>query len=155
MFSFFCNLINFSPSYLFLGGSYEVGAFKNCFGGPSFFIRREAIDRLGGFIESDDAGYEDWEFYSNAALNTLKVDVVAQSLYKYRLSTLSLFNTEGYMRNAEASRQRSLRPYTDSLPLSLRQRLLNQLMTFDMETKEFKPKSLSSESTSIFPRLRI
>ena len=66
-------LVCHSPSYVFMGGSAEVGAFKNCFGASSAFVRRDAFTAMGGYTEEEDAGYEDWEFYAKTALNGLKV----------------------------------------------------------------------------------
>jgi len=69
-----------SPSYVFMGGSAEVGAFKNCFGASSAFVRRDAFTAMGGYTEEVDAGYEDWEFYAKTALNGLKVRQTRASL---------------------------------------------------------------------------
>ena len=138
-----------------MGGNNEIGAFKNCFGGSSSFVNRASLARLGSFNETDTTGYEDWEFYANATLNNLKVDVVPRSLYKHRLHALSENAGLYVKKHAEASRRRSLRPYLAALDSDiLRERLLLQTITFDDSTKDYTPKTLSSESTSIFPRYK-
>jgi hypothetical protein len=52
-----CNLHRYtnarrSPSFVFLGGSVDVGLFKNCFGDANSFYRRSAFLALGGYSEA-------------------------------------------------------------------------------------------------------
>ena len=57
----------------FLGGSADVGAFKNCFGDANCFVRRDSFDAIGGYTEDHGVGFEDWEMYANASLRGFKV----------------------------------------------------------------------------------
>lgn len=61
------------PSYLFLGGSSDVGAFKNCFGDANCFVRKSSFFEIGGYTEDFGIGYEDWELYANATLRGFQV----------------------------------------------------------------------------------
>eukprot|EP00899_Mesostigma_viride_P028429 jgi/Mesvir1/8771/Mv02685-RA.3 len=56
------------PSYMFLGGSADVGAFKNCFGDANCFVRASSFREIGGYTEDYGVGFEDWEMYANASL---------------------------------------------------------------------------------------
>ena len=47
------------PSYIFLGGSADVGAFKNCFGDANCFVRVESFREIGGYTEDYGIGFED------------------------------------------------------------------------------------------------
>lgn len=61
------------PSYLFLGGGADVGAFKNCFGDANCCVRKTSFEAIGGYSTDYGIGYEDWEFYANATLRNFKV----------------------------------------------------------------------------------
>jgi hypothetical protein len=64
-----------SPSFVFLGGSVDVGLFKNCFGDANSFFRRSAFLALGGYSEDRRLGYEDWELYTRAAYGGYSLEV--------------------------------------------------------------------------------
>ena len=99
------------PSYLFLGGDREVGAFKNCFGDANSFFRRSAFVALGGYSADRKLGYEDWELYSRAAYEGYSLQVVPESLYHYRFTAGSMQKSTSYSR----SRRRALRAYQERL----------------------------------------
>ncbi|GAQ86323.1 hypothetical protein KFL_002820190 [Klebsormidium nitens] len=65
------------PSYLFLGGSSDVGAFKNCFGDANCFVRKSSFFEIGGYTEDYGIGYEDWEMYANATLRGFRALLAA------------------------------------------------------------------------------
>ena len=44
------------PSYLFLGGDREVGAFKNCFGDANCCVKRTSFEAIGGYTEDKNVG---------------------------------------------------------------------------------------------------
>jgi len=100
-----------SPSFVFLGGSADVGIFKNCFGDANSFFRKSTFLKIGGYSEDRGIGYEDWEIYSRAALKGYNLMVVAHSLYWYRFTGGSMQKTTSYSR----SRQRALRAYLEAL----------------------------------------
>lgn len=100
-----------SPSFVFLGGSVDVGLFKNCFGDANSFYRRSAFLALGGYSEDRKLGYEDWELYARAAYAGFTLEVVPEALYHYRFTAGSMQKSTSYSR----SRKRALRAYTERL----------------------------------------
>jgi len=100
-----------SPSFVFLGGSAEVGVFKNCFGDANSFFRRDSFAALGGYTEDRNVGYEDWELYSKAVLEGFTLEVVPLGLYHYRFTGGSMQKSTSYSR----SRRRALRAYQERL----------------------------------------
>ena len=135
------------PSYLFLGGSAEVGAYKNCFGDANSFVRASSFKEIGGYTEDYGVGYEDWEMYANASLRGFQVDVLPESVYHYRFTPGSMQKTTDYFRN----RRRSLRPYLNSLPSQLHQLLLNAVLPRRNDGSVGKPTGLAAEGDSRFP----
>ena len=112
------------PGYLFLGGSADVGAFKNSFGGSLCCVRRASFEALGGYTEDRGVGMEDWEMYANASLHGYLVDVIPESLYRHRLHPGALERTVDFA----AGRWRALRPYLERMPPELRVELLAQAL---------------------------
>lgn len=100
-----------SPSFVFLGGSVDVGLFKNCFGDANSFFRRSAFVALGGYSEDRKLGYEDWELYTRAVYAGFTLEVVPEALYHYRFTAGSMQKSTPYSR----SRKRALRAYTERL----------------------------------------
>lgn len=135
------------PSYLFLGGSAEVGAYKNCFGDANSFVRASSFKEIGGYTEDYGVGFEDWELYANASLRGYRVDVLPESVYHYRFTPGSMQKTTDYFRN----RRRSLRPYLNNLPQQLHQLLLNAVLPRRNDGSLGKPTGLAAEGDSRFP----
>lgn len=96
-----------SPGFVFLGGSADVGVFKNCFGDANSFVRRAAFRALGGYTTDRNMGYEDWELYGRAALAGYSIETIPLALYHYRFTTGSMQKSTGF----RDSRLRALRPY--------------------------------------------
>ena len=136
------------PSYLFLGGSSDVGAFKNSFGDANCCIRKSSFRKIGGYTEDYGVGFEDWEMYANATLRNFKVDILPDALYFYRFTKGSMQKTTNYFTN----RRRSLRPYLNSLPASLHQVILSAVFprTGDNAQTPGKPTGLAAEGDSRF-----
>ncbi|QDZ18526.1 putative glycosyltransferase [Chloropicon primus] len=97
-----------SPSFVFLGASSNVGLFKNCYGDANSFFRSESFRDLGGYTTDRHVGYEDWEFYSKAALGGFNLQTVPRAMYFYRFTSGSMQKTTSYRQ----SRKRALRAYT-------------------------------------------
>jgi len=135
------------PSYLFLGGSAEVGAYKNCFGDANSFVRASSFRAIGGYTEDYGVGFEDWELYANASLRGFTVDVVPAALYHYRFTPGSMQKSTDYFRN----RRRSLRPYLRSLPPALHQLLLSAVLPRRNDGSVGRPGGLAAEGESRFP----
>ncbi|MFL1461274.1 glycosyltransferase [Roseococcus sp. DSY-14] len=68
-----------------LGGPAELGLTDNRLGDAGFLIRREALERLGGFT-TDRAAFEDWELLLRAALAGLDILCLPLALYHYRVA---------------------------------------------------------------------
>jgi len=135
------------PSYMFLGGSADVGAFKNCFGDANSFHRVSSFEKIGGYTEDYGVGFEDWEMYANASLRGFKVDIVPESLYHYRFTKGSMQKSTDFFRN----RRRSLRPYLNSLPQQLHQVILNAVFPKKADGSIGKSRGLAAEGTTRFP----
>jgi O-antigen biosynthesis protein len=102
--------------WLPIGGSVDFGLIKNCFGDANALIKREVFEALGGFTEDYGVGHEDWEFFASAALNGYRIEVVPEALFHYRMSTQGMLRSG----NIYANRMRSIRPYLNAVPPSLR-----------------------------------
>ncbi|MEY1557960.1 glycosyltransferase [Yoonia sp. R2331] len=61
------------------------GMFRNGFGDSNCFVRRDVWERLGGFTEHFRVGLDDQEFFMRATLAGVRVDVLPEALYYYRL----------------------------------------------------------------------
>lgn len=103
--------------WLWLGAAPAVGVFRNCFGDANALVRRATFERLGGFTEDHGVGHEDWEFFARAVLAGARLEVVPEALFWYRVGPDSMLRRTAQFRN----HQRSLRPYTELLPHSLRE----------------------------------
>ncbi|AGB74957.1 MULTISPECIES: glycosyltransferase family 2 protein [Rhizobium] len=73
-----------------IGGVFSF--FKNSFGDANFFILRDTFFRLGGFTELRDVGREDWEFLIRAWLADVRMGVVPEPLFNYRISDEGMRN---------------------------------------------------------------
>jgi hypothetical protein len=71
--------------YLPLGGAAAFGFLQNIFGDANFLIKRKSFLKIGGFWESVDVGYEDWQFLAHASMAGLKQQVIPEALYWYRV----------------------------------------------------------------------
>ncbi|KAK3260739.1 hypothetical protein CYMTET_30320 [Cymbomonas tetramitiformis] len=146
------------PSYIFLGGSADVGAFKNCFGDANSFVRKTSFEActllafalaaaIGGYTTDHGVGFEDWELYANASLRGFKVDIVPEAVYCYRFTKGSMQKSTNYYVN----RKRSLRPYLESLPESLHSVILNAVFPRRSDGSIGPATGLASEGASRFP----
>lgn len=135
------------PSYIFLGGSADVGAFKNCFGDANSFVRVSSFKEIGGYTEDYGIGFEDWEMYANASLRGFKVDVVPEAVYNYRFTANSMQKTTNFYEN----RRRSIRPYLNSLPEALHDVILGAVFPRKADGSIAAPQGLAAQGTSRFP----
>jgi hypothetical protein len=98
-----------------LGGAVAVGVYRNGFGDANALVRRAAFERLGGFSEDYGLGHEDWEFFATAVLQGLRLEVVPESLFWYRVQAGGMLNAT----SRQANHLRSLRPYLAAVPAPL------------------------------------
>ncbi len=80
--------------YVPLGGSLNLAFTHDSFGDANAMIRREVFDKIGYLIEDYGFVASDWEFFTRAALNDLKIRIIPEATYWYRSSA------EGMFRNA-------------------------------------------------------
>ena len=133
-------------SYIFLGGSPDVGAFKNCYGDANCFVRVESFKKIGGYTEDYGIGFEDWEMYANASLRGFKVDILPDAVYHYRFTPNSMQKTTDFFQN----RRRSLRPYLNSLPKALHDTILGAVFPRNADGTIAAPTGLAAQGTSRF-----
>ena len=133
-------------SYIFLGGSPDVGAFKNCYGDANCFVRVSSFKDIGGYTEDYGIGFEDWEMYANASLRGFKVDVLPDAVYHYRFTPNSMQKTTNFFQN----RRRSLRPYLNSLPPELHDTILGAVFPRNEDGTIAAPTGLAAQGTSRF-----
>jgi glycosyltransferase involved in cell wall biosynthesis len=74
-----------------IGGT--ISFFHNRFGDANAFVRRTVFESLGGFTELANVGWEDWEFFLRAFMHGVKMGVVPEPLFNYRLSANGMHRT--------------------------------------------------------------
>jgi glycosyltransferase involved in cell wall biosynthesis len=86
-------------SYAGIGGPLSAAATENCIGPSVALFRRASLERLGGFTELRNVGYEDYELYLRALQAGMKVEVVATPLYLYEIGRPSMISQTDAERN--------------------------------------------------------
>jgi len=71
---------------VYFGADLTSGLFRNPYGDSNCLVRRSAFEKLGGFTEDYKIGRDDQEFFSRAVLNGMKLYVLPEAVYWYRLS---------------------------------------------------------------------
>jgi glycosyltransferase involved in cell wall biosynthesis len=113
-----------------LGPAVEFSFFANGFGDSNCFIKRTSFEALGGFSEDYKVGLDDQEFFARATLSGLKLEVVPEALFWYRLIPRER-SMKSLHYNPNASLLRLLRPYLDAAPLPYRNILVFAKATFE------------------------
>jgi len=83
-----------------LGGCAEVGMFENCFGDANALVSRRAYQTVGGFHEDYGKAVEDWEFFATATLKGLKLEVLPEPAFWYRVRSEGMFIRSNAVENA-------------------------------------------------------
>lgn len=98
-----------------LGGAAGAGAYRNVFGGADAMWRREAYWAVGGHTTDYGVGHEDWELFARAVLSGLKLELVPEPLYWYRI------NPSGMLQSGDrlANLARNARAYRRGAPAGL------------------------------------
>ena len=71
---------------LFIGADLTSGMFRNPYGDSNCLVRRNAFEKLGGFTEDYRIGRDDQEFFSRAILQGMRLYLLPEALYRYRIS---------------------------------------------------------------------
>lgn len=99
-----------------IGAALPLSLFVNCVGDTNMLVGREAFFRAGGFDEERGAGvFEDWAFFSKAMVRGLRIELVPEVLYLYRLGPHGF----GQRAHPYESYLRPVRPFVDLLPAGL------------------------------------
>ncbi len=101
--------------WLFSGVDVTVGVARNCFGDANALVRRSCFESLGGFTEDYGVTHEDWEFFAKAILRGMRLEVVPEALFWYRLDPQSMIRTTSKGDNYA----RHLRAYLEDVPESM------------------------------------
>ncbi len=100
----------FDYCYTPYGPCLEAGVYFNVFGDANCIIRREAFFQVGGFNEDRHTSFEDYEFFGKLILAGLKMDVVPEFLFYYRVTSAGFSRaTNGY-----ENQMRGIRPLLES-----------------------------------------
>jgi GT2 family glycosyltransferase len=71
--------------YMPLGPDAVAGLLEpSVFGSATVLIRREVLEKIGGYTEIWGAGHEDWELHARLALGGFRTDIVPEYLHYYR-----------------------------------------------------------------------
>jgi len=79
--------------YVPLGGSLNLAFTHDSFGDANAMIRREVFDKIGYLVEDYGFVASDWEFFTRAALNDLKIRIIPEPTYWYRSSAEGMFRS--------------------------------------------------------------
>lgn len=97
---------------IFHGENLAAGLVRNPFGDSNCFVKKSAAEELNGFTEHFKVGLDDCEFFSRAILSGMRVFLVPEALYWYRLSEVRMRHGQY---NLFAGRVRLLEPYTQDM----------------------------------------
>lgn len=105
------------PSHVWipLGAAAGAGLYRNVFGGANSMWKRDAYWSIGGSTTDHGVGHEDWGLLAHAVLSGLKLELVPEPLYWYRLNPQGISQSGDRM----ADLARSVRAYLRSDPAGL------------------------------------
>ncbi|QIG52183.1 glycosyltransferase [Nordella sp. HKS 07] len=86
-------------SYVPLGGSLDMGFLTNCFGDTISIYRRSIFDTIGYQFEKFGYMVEDHEFFVRILLAGLKMRLIPECLFWYRVSTRGRYRSSHYYDN--------------------------------------------------------
>lgn len=130
------------PEFLWLplGGAAGAGLYRNAYGDANALWKKQAFEKLGGYTTDYGVGHEDWELFADAVLSGLRLELVPQPLYWYRV------NPSGMLRSGDhwADHARSVRPYLRHDPQGLGMALAYALL---LERKHYLASTATHEHT--------
>lgn len=87
--------------YFPLGGSPDLAMFHNSIGDANAIIRRTVFERIGYLIEDYGYACHDWEFFTRALLEGLKVSLVPEALFWYRQDGQGMYRQSHWYNNRQ------------------------------------------------------
>ncbi len=123
-----------------IGGDHSF--FSNRFGDANALVARSAFEKVGGFSELRDVGWEDWEFFLRAFLQGIRIGVVPRPLFRYQSSPIGMLAGGSPVRNNARifDAVREIRPAlsADVLQMARRDAVSQQVLdrTWDMLGRE-------------------
>lgn len=97
---------------VFQGENLAMALIRNPYGDSNCFVKRSSVKSLNGFTEHYKVGLDDCEFFSRAILSGMKVMLVPESLYFYRINEVRM--RQGQY-NLFAGRERLVEPFTQGM----------------------------------------
>ena len=85
--------------YLPLGGALDVALVENCIGDTMAIYRRSVFDKVGYQLEKFGYMVEDYEFFVRVCLKGLKIRLIPEPLFWYRVSTQGRYRSSHYHDN--------------------------------------------------------
>jgi glycosyltransferase involved in cell wall biosynthesis len=85
--------------YVPLGGALDVSLIESCFGDTMSIYRRTVFDRVGYQLEKFGYMVEDYEFFVRICLAGLKIRVIPEPLFLYRISTQGRYRSSHFYDN--------------------------------------------------------
>ncbi|WP_162918426.1 DUF6212 domain-containing protein [Taklimakanibacter deserti] len=86
-------------THLPLGGCLDLGMLANVFGDTISIYRRDVFDKVGFQMEKRNYRVEDWEFFVRLTQAGLKLRLIPEFLFWYRISTEGRYRTSHYHDN--------------------------------------------------------
>lgn len=119
---------------IFSGGMSSNNLWTNTIGDANLIVRKSDFLDLKGFHEKFGTGYEDYHFLVRAVLNGLKVNVIPEPLYWYKISRERV-RKKHY--SVDDARLMILDAYLEKLPVELRSTLHSAYSRSFSNNKEF------------------
>jgi glycosyltransferase involved in cell wall biosynthesis len=85
--------------YVPLGGALDVSMIESCFGDTMSIYRRTVFDLVGYQLEKFGYMVEDYEFFVRICLAGLKIRVIPEPLFLYRISTQGRYRSSHFYDN--------------------------------------------------------
>jgi glycosyltransferase involved in cell wall biosynthesis/GT2 family glycosyltransferase len=86
-------------SYVPTGGPLSLAPFVNHFGTATALIKRSFFEKIGGYSELKQVGYEDYELYVRALQAGAHIQIVPLPLYLYEVGKPSMLSTTSRVAN--------------------------------------------------------
>lgn len=96
----------------FQGENIAMALVRNPYGDSNCFVRRDAFEKIKGFTEHYKVGLDDSEFFTRAVLSGMKIMLIPEALYWYRINEVRMRHGQY---NLYSGRVRMSEPMTQGL----------------------------------------